>query len=75
MWRSKNWFRAADELGGHEFTVGAAPLAVLSRLFTASSSILKKEWPLGGSSLVAVNSPDKAAGGAFRNQFNYEKVF
>ena len=35
----KNWFRATDGLSGHEFTVGAAPLAVLSRLFTASSPI------------------------------------
>ena len=35
--RSKNWFRATDGLSGHEFTVGAAPLAALSRLFAASS--------------------------------------
>jgi hypothetical protein len=37
-WRTLNWFRATDGLSGHEFTVGAAPLAVLSRLFIASSS-------------------------------------
>ena len=60
----KNWFRATDGLSGHEFTVGAAPLAALSRLFTAFSPNLKRSGRNGGSSLVTVNSPDKAARGA-----------
>lgn len=61
---SKNWFRATDGLSGHEFTVGAAPLAALSRLFTAFSPNIKRSGRNGGSSLMTVNSPDKAARGA-----------
>ena len=64
-WRTLNWFRATDGLSGHEFTVGAAPLAVLSRFLQPPVQIkLSRSGRNGGSSLVTVNSPDKAACGA-----------
>ena len=35
----KNWFRVADGLSNHEFSVGATPLVAFSGLLLTSSSI------------------------------------